>query len=130
MPERKCVGCTQQEEWGCKARKVREPIDENEKLQPDKFWVFPAYLPVEIDGEEIFNCPRQSLNEMPKEWNRLLKFYGMYKQGFLPDEGPVVHQSNVLVEAFRLMDIVNSEADEQLEKERTKKKGRPDGFSG
>jgi hypothetical protein len=113
MPERKCSGCTRQAEWGCSAFKWREP--DPETVDERECWVNPADLPADIDGEQTFACPRQPLHQNPVYWQRLFLFYGMYKQGLLPQSGAVIDQSNKAIEVFRILDDVNQHCDKALE---------------
>lgn len=116
MPERTCVGCVNQREWGCTAKKYREVrLGED----PAEAWVNPSFLPMEVDGDEnYFACPRQPLKENPEMWQRLLLYYGMYQKGFLPQSGAVMDQSNGAIEAFRILDAVNQECDEVLREQK------------
>lgn len=118
MPERQCVDCTHQEEWGCFAVKVHEAIGDEPAV-----WHNPAALPLTIDGEETFACPRQSLRENPAYWNRILTYYGMYQQGFMPGPGAVMDQSNKAIEIFRVLDAVNRECDAELTRRAAAKRG-------
>ncbi len=77
-------------------------------------WVNPAYLPITVKGEEMYACPRQTLHEQPEVWNRLFLYFQMFKNGFLPDAGAVVDQSNVLLEMLRIMDDENVNCDQAL----------------
>ena len=116
MPERQCNGCKKRVEWGCEAE--RHPSDkENPAAQPDKngnWWVWskPSILPMIVDGEESYACPRQDLRQHPMEWNKMLLFYGLYKKGHLPERGSVLDQSNRVVEIFRILDDVSFECDQ------------------
>lgn len=119
MPDRQCAGCKRQDEWGCTAFRWRTPA-EGEDDGPSN-WVRPAKMAIEVGKEETYACPRQTLKERPGEWSRLLMFYQLYLKGFLPDGGAVVDQSNVLMEAFRIIDEANAEADKE-EADREKRK--------
>lgn len=57
-------------------------------------------------------------------WSRLLLFYQMFKNGFLPDSGAVIDQSRSLLETLRLMDEVNNECDRQIAEKERKKRAR------
>lgn len=115
MPERQCVGCRNQVRWGCEA----EPTGEVDELgQP--VWLRPAELPLTIDDEETFACPRQDYHRRPGAWNAMLKFYGMYKQGFLPQAGAVQDQANRAVEVFRVFDDVSATCDKEEAESRTR----------
>ena len=126
MPERQCSGCKRQADWGCEA--VRYPSnEENPDAQQDEdgswwAWWKPAHLPLSVDGEETFACPRQDLRKRAYAWHRMLLFYGMYKKGHLPQPGAVMDQSNKAIELFRIFDDVNFECDQTLdEQERSKR---------
>lgn len=84
-------------------------------------------MPIEVGGEQSYACPRQTLRERAGDWNRLLMFYSLYLKGFLPDQGAVIDQSNVLMEAFRLIDEANAEADKELAEIEARKRGRGKG---
>lgn len=119
MPERQCKGCTHQKEWGCEAKQFRKP-DEFE-LDVRDSWVNPALMPVDIDGEPSYACPRQPLKEHPRLWNYILQYYRLYKKGFLPQMGAVMDQSNKAMQVFSILDAANSECDkEEAEKFRRK----------
>lgn len=113
MPERQCHKCTRHKDWGCEAYKWREP-DEDTLDERSECWINPADMPLAIDGEETYQCPRRTLKDDPQGWNRIFNFYAMYKNGFLPQEGSVIAQSNAAIEAFRIIDDVNSECDDEL----------------
>lgn len=52
-------------------------------------------------------------------------FYNLYKNGFLPDPGSVVDQSNHLLETLRIIDDENASADKALtEKAAAKSKSK------
>lgn len=113
LPERDCAACKNQAEWGCNARRWREPP--HGEPDDESNWVEPAYLPVTFDGEETYACPRQSLKEEPVFWSRLFLLYSMFTKGHLPDKGAVVDQSNSLLEMFRIVDEANAAADDTLD---------------
>ena len=98
MPERQCHRCRRQAEWGCEAFKY--PSNERDpKAEPDAdgnwwAWAKPAMLPMIVDGEEDWSCPRQDIKARGPEWSRMLFYWGFYKKGFLPAEGGLVDQSN------------------------------------
>lgn len=115
MPERQCVGCTNKVEWGCNALKWKEP-DNDTVIEADECWVSPAYMPLTVDGEDTYACPRQTLHRYPGEWHRLLMFHSMYRAGHLPQKGAVLDQANVMIEAFAILDGANAEIDAELNK--------------
>jgi hypothetical protein len=123
MPERQCVKCTKQAEWGCEAFKYRSDENDRRAIPDDNggwwAWFKPSHLPMTVDGEESYACPRQDLKQRAQAWNRMLLYYGMYKQGFLPQAGAIMDQSNKAMELFRIFDQVNGECDE-AQAERTR----------
>ena len=132
MPERSCTGCTKQKEWGCTATSVAVPAGTkgakpNRDGKTWRMWTDPARMPINFDGEMTWACPRQDLKANPYGWHVLFKYYGMYKAGFMPQGGSVVDQANKAIELFRIVDGVNSEADESLRENPQDKpqKGRP-----
>lgn len=110
MPERSCDGCRRQEEWGCHARPYRTVGEDGEEAVE---WLRPAHLPVTVLGKESWACPRQHLRQNPFYWAAILKFYGMYRRGHLPDRGAVVDQSNKAIEVFRVLDDANDACDRE-----------------
>lgn len=116
MPERQCSTCKRQAEWGCTAKRIRWPA-EGEEDGPEN-WSNPASLPVDVDGEEIWACPRQDLKENGRWFGRLFLLYGLYRRGFLPNAGAAVDQVNSTVELFTIIDQVNEDCDETLEEQR------------
>lgn len=125
MPDRTCQGCKRQVEWGCTAKRV---FDANGDPVLDEIgeqvWSNPAHLPTTIMKEEVWCCPRQPLKENPLAMGRLFTFYGMFKRGFLPNDGGVLDQSNPLLETFRIMDDVNEECQRALDEEERRKAQR------
>lgn len=130
MPERNCRRCTKQDEWGCTAKQYVKVDPETASPVLDRFgrpemqWVNPARLPLDMDGEEWWACPRQDLKERPDAWGHMLNYYGMFRKGFLPQTGAVMDQSNYAVEVFRILDDANNEADDALQKADAEKQNR------
>lgn len=78
-----------------------------------------------IAGETSYACPRQHIRENTGYWSWLLKFYGFYKKGFLPQAGGLLEQSNAAIELFRILDDANAQCDQaELEKQK-RSKGNP-----
>lgn len=125
MPERQCSSCTRQKEWGCTAKRWRtpDPNDPDDMDGPEN-WVNPSHIVQEFDGEQLYSCPRQTLRENAWDWNRLLMLYGMYTKGHLPNAGAVVDQSNLLIQAFRILDDANAECDQELQAQERKRQNR------
>lgn len=78
-------------------------------------------------GVDTFACPRASLRTDPMYWGKLLKFYGMYKKGHLPDVGAIVDQSNRAIEIFRILDEANDLCDAEQEKLANERRNRQAG---
>jgi hypothetical protein len=115
MPERQCAGCTRQAEWGCEAFKY-ETEKETKGARKDRdgryyAWHKPALYPLDVEGEQTWACPRQDLKREPRGWSRLLFFYDHYQNGFLPQAGAVVDQTNKAMELFRVLVIANADVD-------------------
>jgi hypothetical protein len=98
LQDRDCAVCTRQAEWGCNAR--QDAGDQGGA------WLDRAVLPIRIDGEEVWRCPRRPIKDDPGYWRRLLFFYGMYRKGHLPDPGAVSEQSNKAMQLFAIVDDV------------------------
>lgn len=115
MPERKCHSCTRQKEWGCDGVKVlsHEKDYTAEKEADGKWWGWknPSHMPMSIDGEQIWCCPRRDIKDRGREWAYMLKFYGFWQKGHLPQEGGIMDQSNKALELFRILDQINGECD-------------------
>ena len=124
MPERNCVGCTKQAEWGCYAKKTGR-VD---PLTGEPIWHKPAPLPLTVDDEERYDCPRQHLRENTGYWHTILLYYGMYKKGHLPQSGAVTDQSNKAIELFQLLDDVNAQCDAEIDAEDRRKREGPNPY--
>ncbi len=122
MPERNCDGCKKKDLWGCTAFRWRHP-EEGEPDHPDN-WVRPAAHPVTVLGETMYCCPRQHLFQNPQYWGWTLKFYGLFKKGFLPSEGGVLAQSNKALEVFRILDDANDQCDRAEEEKAKRQRGK------
>ncbi|MCA1775267.1 MAG: hypothetical protein LC676_06560 [Loktanella sp.] len=129
MPERDCATCTRQKEWGCFAEYI-DRVDEHgdpvldQEGNPVRDLVNGADLPLTIDGEDTWACPRQTIRENPRTWGRLLMFYGMFTRGHLPDAGAVVDQSAPLMEAIRVIDDANKRCDQALQEQEQRRKSQ------
>jgi len=93
-----------------------------EKGDKEIRWHKPAQLPITLLGEDIWACPRQHIRENPFYWAAILKYYGMYRKGFLPSAGGIADQSNKAIEVFRILDDANDACDrEELNREKERK---------
>lgn len=122
LPDRKCDGCRRQAEWGCTAERWRWP-DEGEVDGPQN-WVNPAHLPSTLGDEESYACPRQHIRENPQLWALILKYYGMFRKGFLPNVGAIADQSNKAIEVFRILDDANDACDAEEARRAKEKQNR------
>jgi hypothetical protein len=107
LTERVCSTCTkkQMREWGCDAAK-------NEKGE----WVNKSALPMEVDGEDSWACPRRPVKDDPLLFSEVMSHYGLYKEGVLADEGAINSQATKYVAVMRLVHSVVSECRaEQME---------------
>jgi hypothetical protein len=133
MPERDCSGCTKQREWGCNAHRVASNEDDPEALRGEDGkwwkWVNPADLPIAFDGEkDWYACPRQHIRRNPDYWRRILLFYGHYQNGYLPQKGAIIDQSNKAMVIFAMVEAANGLADsvgQETTPEPERKKGNP-----
>jgi hypothetical protein len=101
LDDRSCEGCTRQEEWGCFGKKLREPVEGED---PRAAWTNPAVVPLQIEGEDWYACPRQHIRENPEWWSRLTMYYAAYEKGFLPDAGAFNDQSMSGMLTLQLLD--------------------------
>lgn len=128
MPERDCLKCTRQKEWGCFAKPYTVIASDGTE---EELWSNPAELPVTINDREVWACPRQTLREDARDWGRLLFLYGLYQKGHLPDRGAAVDQSNPLMEMFRILDDANAQCDRELaEQDKRRRAGTRSGGRG
>ena len=51
-----------------------------------------AVLPGSFDGEPLYTCIRRPILDDPRWFNGVFTMYKMYKNGFLPNEGPWMAQ--------------------------------------
>ena len=123
MPDRQCLGCTKQVQWGCEARRIGFPAP-GEADDPDKHWTKPAHLPVQILGETSYACPRQHIRENPVFWGHLLRYYGLFQKGFLPSAGGVADQANKAMELFQIVEQANMDCDRAEAEKRQRQSAR------
>ena len=82
-----------QRKWGCDA----ERIEAGEKI----VWKNKAELPIQIDGEDWWGCPRRPIKDFPAEISQILSTMQNLKRGFLPYSGGVRQQP------YKLMILAN-----------------------
>lgn len=63
-----------------------------------------AALPLTVDGEDIFRCPRRPILEEPVYFSAVFRAYGDYQRGILPENGGVLDQPARLLQSFRVID--------------------------
>jgi hypothetical protein len=114
MPERVCESCTLQKIWGCDAYDTGE-LDELGM----PVWVNPAHLPIEVDGELTYRCPRRPIKDDPRLFSDLLFHYVLFQKGHLPDDGGTLNQSFKAMQLFGLIeDTINGCSQQQQQRER------------
>ncbi len=119
LPERNCATCTRQEEWGCHAEETSEDHPDGGKV-----WLRPAWMPLTIDNELVWRCPRRPLLDDPAYWKRLLFHYSLYKDGHLPDEGAVSSQSFKALSLFGVIGDATSECEQDKADRAAEKRAR------
>jgi len=93
LPDRTCVGCTRQVEWGCESD---------------------AALPqFQLDDEVLYRCPVRGFLEDPNGFNHLFSAYRWAKNGHFPDPGTWLDQPSGFMEAIDLIDRALEEASEE-----------------
>ncbi len=123
LKDRNCVGCKRQKEWGCDAERTVKSWDEKGKPREIE-WKRPALVPLLIDGEEWFQCPRRPLKDNPLYWNFLLSQFVYYRAGHLPAGPAIQDQPAKLMTLLREINGVIGELQEN-ERSRPKHKGPP-----
>ena len=82
-------------------------------------------MPIIINGEEIYSCPRRPLKDNPLGYSELFGLFQHYKNGFLPEGGGIMDQSPKLMNLLSICDMVVSEIEQQKIEEQKTPKGRP-----
>lgn len=115
LPERDCARCTssKQKEWGCHATQKQ-----------DGSWENKAALPLKLDDEEHWRCPRRPVKDDPGFFRRLFFFHGLYKKGQLPAKGGVVDQSDRMMNLLRLVDHAEDEVRAELQERQRRRANR------
>lgn len=113
-PERNCSTCTaeKKKEWGCTGN---------------------AVLPVSFKGENMFTCIRRPILDNPRWFNEILTMYKMYKNGFLPNDGPWLAQPLGVITAINVLDAAVHECDkikEESAQNKRKAQGRKNKMLG
>ena len=119
LPERVCQTCVSQEAWGCDA----EETDQDDPMG-GKVWRRPAQLPLTIDGELVWRCPRRPLKDDPTYWQRLLLHYDLFRDGHLPDEGGVSSQSFKAISLFGVVADTMAECDRDRDEQAAARRAR------
>lgn len=86
-------------------------------------WQNRARLPLKIDGEEAWRCPRRPIKDDPAGWERLMFYFGLFKKGHLVDDGAITGQSAYCMKVFRILDAMVNEVEQ--DKIEQSKRGRP-----
>lgn len=107
MPERVCKTCVNQVLWGCDAVET----DQEDPQYGGKVWLGGSLMPLEIDGEMVWRCPRRPLKDAPEYWSRLLFFFSHFQEGHLPDDGAISSQSHKAMIMFGVIQDVLAEVE-------------------
>jgi hypothetical protein len=68
-----------------------------------------ATLPLTIDGEQDFTCPRRPLLDDPAPYNELFSYANALQSGILPDDGGLQSQPHRLMQLVKLVGYFRSE---------------------
>lgn len=93
LPERDCATCTvhQKRNWGC---------------EDD------AEVPLDMEGEEVWRCPRRFFLDNTAYVSELLWLYGQWQKGFMPEEGGISSQPHKLVRSVKIIDLAHGAVEE------------------
>lgn len=80
-----------------------------------------AQLPLKLNGEEVWRCPRRPVLEEPDGFRFWLGLYRNYQLGVLPDPGSWLEQASMTVEVFKVLDYAYSRVEEHRASERERK---------
>ena len=114
-----CNSCVNQVEWGCDA----EETDQDDPMG-GKVWLRGTQLPLTIDGEMVWRCPRRPILDDPAYWRKLLFHYGLFHDGHLPDQGAVSDQSFKAMSLFGIIDDVMAECERERADQTAAKRAR------
>ncbi len=95
--------------WGCDA----EETDKEDPQTGEKIWIKAAQVPLVMDGENVWRCPRRPIKDDPKYWEKLLFHYQLFRDGYLTDGGSIMDQSFKAITLFGAVQDIQSEADRQ-----------------
>ena len=101
---RDCVTCTEtnKRQWGCEGN---------------------AEMPIRIDDEEIWTCPRRPILDHPEFFAEVLGAYRDYQKGFLPEPGGTMSQPKRLMQCFKVIEHTVNEC--SAENKNKPPKGNP-----
>ena len=80
-----------------------------------------AQLPLKLNGEELWRCPRRPVLEDPDGFRFWLRQYRNFQNGVLPDPGSWLEQASMTVEVFGVLDYAYSRVEEHRASERERK---------
>lgn len=81
-------------------------------------------MPIRIEDEEWFQCPRRPLKDHPRFYAELIRHWHFYRNGFLPDPGGLNQQSYALVRMLHHMDGIVEEVREAKRSEEEARRKR------
>ncbi len=76
-----------------------------------------------LDGEEHVRCPRRPILDDPGRYAEVFWTFQQKDKGFLPDDGALNDQANLLIQSFRVIDDTLGSI-ERHKRERGKSKSR------
>jgi hypothetical protein len=68
-----------------------------------------------FEDEYVYRCPLQLITHQTSQYYR---FYGFYKNGYLPLDGGLLYQSHKLLQAFDIIDAAVNKHQKEQEKTR------------
>lgn len=55
----------------------------------------------DLDGEQFFSCPIKMITDRT---SKFLRFFKFYKDGFLPNQGGILEQPKMFLDAIQIID--------------------------
>lgn len=95
MADLNCGECLPRNDTAYELKRSRRMRDD---LGCEKDALYPVFT--NSAGEEWYRCPIKSVPDYI--WS-ILDFYGFYEQGYLPCEGGIMDQPNILMDCFSII---------------------------
>lgn len=92
-------------------------------------------IPLDIDGEQVWRCPRRPIKDDPAFWHSMMTSYAQYRHGHLPAPGGTDQQPNKLMALISLLNVLVPMAEREAAQTRSirvdeTKKGDPRNRTG